>query len=270
MNGKLSWSTSANISFNKNEILKLIENDTEGNDIRYSTVPLEGGAGIESQILREGEAVGAFYGYIYEGVLQEGETPLTDGEGVGGEKFKDIMKDGILNADDRTIIGKPQPDFTWGWNNNLNYGKFDFNIFIQGSQGGDILNYTLMDLGLLSGRKNSTRDALNRWTPTNTDTDIPAASLSRGFVVSDRFIEDASYVRLKNISIGYSLNAAFLNKIKIHSLRFYVSGQNLLTLTNYKGVDPEVSYYEGNTSLGLDYGSYPNTKSLTIGLNVGF
>jgi TonB-dependent starch-binding outer membrane protein SusC len=270
LNGKLSWSTSANISFNKNTILKLIENNTEGNDIRYSTVPLEGGGGMESQILREGESVGAFYGYIYEGVLQEGETPLTDAEGVGGEKFQDIKKDGILNADDRTIIGNPHPDFTWGWNNNFNYGKFDFNIFIQGSQGGDILNYTLMDLGLLTGRKNSTRDALNRWTPTNTDTDIPAASLSRAFVVSDRFIEDASYVRLKNISIGYSLNAAFLNKIKIQSLRIYISGQNLLTLTKYKGVDPEVSYYEGNTSLGLDYGSYPNTKSLTIGLNVGF
>ena len=105
--------------------------------------------------------------------------------------------------------------------------------------------------------------------PENTDTDIPAASLSRGFVVSDRFIEDASYVRLKNISFGYRFSAAFLNKIKIHSLRVYISAQNLFTLTNYKGVDPEVAYYEGNTSLGLDYGSYPNTKSL-LGLNVGF
>ena len=79
--------------------------------------------------------------------------PLIDGEGVGGEKFKDVMKDGTLNADDRVIIGNPHPDFTWGWNNDFNYGKFDLNIFIQGSQGGDILNYTLMDLGLLTGRK---------------------------------------------------------------------------------------------------------------------
>jgi TonB-dependent starch-binding outer membrane protein SusC len=270
LTGKLSWTTNANISFNRNKILKLIENDTKGNDIRYSTIPLEGGSGMDSQILREGESVGAFYGYVYEGVLQEGETPLINAEGVGGEQFKDVVKDDTLNANDRVIIGNPHPDYTWGWNNNFNYGNFDLNIFIQGSHGGDILNYTRMELGLLNGRRNATIDALSRWTPGNTDTDIPAASRSRTFVVSDRFIEDASYIRLKNISLGYKLSAPLLNKIKIRSLRVYISAQNIFTITNYKGVDPEVAYYEGNTSLGLDYGSYPNTKSFTAGINVGF
>lgn len=270
LTGKFSWTTNANISVNRNKILKLVENDTEGNDIKYSTVPLEGGGGMESQILREGESVGAFYGYIYEGVLQEGETPLINGEVVGGEKFRDVFADDTLNANDRTIIGNPHPDFTWGWNNNLSYGNFDMNIFVQGSQGGDILNYTRMELGLLNGRRNATRDALDRWTATNTDTDIPAARRTRTFVVSDRFIEDASYIRLKNISIGYNISASLLQKIKIRSIRVFISGQNLVTITKYKGVDPEVAYYEGNTSLGLDYGSYPNTKSYTFGLNVGF
>jgi len=106
LTGKFSWTTNANISVNRNKILKLVENETEGNDIKYSTVPLEGGSGMESQILREGESVGAFYGYVYEGVLQEGETPLINGEGVGGEKFRDVFADDTLNANEETTDTK--------------------------------------------------------------------------------------------------------------------------------------------------------------------
>ncbi len=270
LTGKLEWNTNANISFNRNKILKLVENDTEGNDIYYGTAPVEGAGSQYTQILREGESVGVFYGYVYEGVLQEGDTPLTNADGVGGEKFKDVTPDGILDDKDRVIVGNPHPDFIWSWNNNLMLGGFDLNVFIQGSQGGDMINYTRMELGTLNGRNNATTDALDRWTPANTDTDIPMADISNSAVFSDRWVEDGSYIRLKNVSLGYNINAEFLRKRKIRSTRIYVSAQNILTLTKYKGVDPEISYNNSSTNLGLDYAGYPNTKSYTVGINIGF
>ncbi len=269
--GQLKWTTNANISFNRNKILKLVENDTKGNDIYYSTSPVEGSSGIQTQILREGEPVGSFFGYVWDGVLQNGETALVNGEtGGGAEKYKDITPDGTLDDKDRTIVGNPHPDFIWGWNNNLSYKNFDLNIFIQGQQGGDMINYTRMELGIMNGRTNALKEALDRWTPSNTDTDIPRAQLGRSFVFSDRWVEDASYIRLKNISLGYTFNESILNKIKIRTARIYVSAQNVLTLTNYKGVDAEVAYSSSNKNLGLDYASYPNTKSITVGVNLGF
>lgn len=277
-NGDFSWNLDANISFNDNEIKKLIENDTDGNDIFYGTVPLEGTAGIDSQILREGESVGSFYGFVYDGVLQAGETALpgsqSSDESPGSRKFKDLNGNGELDADDRTIIGNPHPDFTWGLNNTLTFKDIDLNIFIQGVQGGDILNYTNMELGLLNGRTNASRDALNRWTPSNTNTDIPSANATRSYVVSNRWIEEGSFIRFKNIAIGYNFNDNLLEKIHLSSARIYISGQNLITITDYKGVDPEVAYSSGgssgNRNLGLDYATYPNVKSYTLGLSIGF
>ena len=269
LTNKLKWNSTANISFNRNEIKRLVDNETEGNDIFYSSCPLEGGTSLKTQLLREGESVGTFFGYLYDGVQQADDILLDNAEGVGGEKFVDLNNDGVLNDDDRTIIGDPDPDFTWGWNNNLTYGNFDFNIFIQGSQGNQMIDYTRMELGILNGTKNSTMDALDRWTTTNTDTDIPMAKAGRSYVFSDRWVEDASYIRLKNISIGYNLDKSLINKIKLNSARIYVSAQNILTFTDYKGVDPEVSYKGSNTNVGLDYASYPNNKSITIGLKLG-
>ncbi|MCM4172781.1 SusC/RagA family TonB-linked outer membrane protein [Arenibacter sp. TNZ] len=262
------WKTFANISFNKNEIIKLVENDTEGNDIYYSSAPLAGAG--NTQILREGLSVGQFWGYVYDGVVQSADEVLVGGEDVGGEKFKDLNEDGELTDDDRSVMGNPHPDFTWGWNNDFSYKNLSLNIFIQGSEGGEMLNYSLMELGALNGRTNVTTEALNRWTPTNTDTDIPEARISRSFVTSDRWVDDASYVRLKNVSLSYNFTESLLSKINLTSARIYISGQNLLTLTEYKGVDPEVGYSSSSSNLGLDYGSYPNVKSYTLGLNIGF
>ncbi len=271
LTGELKWNSNANISFNRNEILKLVENETEGNDIYYSTAPVEGAGGIQTQILREGLPVGSFFGFVWDGVLQEGETPLDNAEtGGGAEKYKDITPDGILDDNDRTVIGNPHPDFIWGWNNNLTYHNFDLNIFVQGLQGADMIDYTRMELGIMNGRLNATKDALNRWTPSNTNTDIPRAQLGRPYVFSDRWVEDASYIRLKNISLGYNLNKSLISRIKLRSARIYISAQNILTITNYKGVDPEVAYSSSNKNLGLDYASYPNTKSVTVGVNLGF
>ncbi|MEO9893469.1 TonB-dependent receptor [Aurantibacter sp.] len=262
------WKTYANISFNKNEIIELVENDTDGNDVYYSSSPLPGGG--NTQLLREGLPVGQFWGFIYDGVVQSADEVLIGGEEIGGEKFKDLNGDGELTDDDRAIIGNPHPDFSWGWNNDFSYKNLNLNIFIQGSQGGEMMNYTLMELGTLNGRTNVTTDALNRWTPTNTDTDIPEARISRSFVTSDRWIDDASYVRLKNVSLGYNFPETLLTKIHLSSARLFISGQNLITLTDYKGIDPEVGYRSSSSNIGLDFGSYPNVKSYTLGLNIGF
>ncbi|KKN83408.1 hypothetical protein LCGC14_0299430 [marine sediment metagenome] len=266
--GDFKWKTFANISFNDNEIIKLVDNDTEGNDIYYSSSPLAGGG--NTQILREGLSVGQFWGYVYDGVVQADDIILEGGEDVGGEKFKDLNGDGALTDDDRSVIGNPHPDFTWGWNNDFSYKNLSLNIFVQGSEGGEMMNYTLMELGALNGRTNVTTEALNRWTPTNTNTDIPQARISRSYVTSDRWIDDSSYIRVKNISLGYNFPESLLSKIKLSSARLYVSGQNLITFTDYKGVDPEVSYSNSSSNLGLDYGSYPNVKSYTLGLSIGF
>jgi hypothetical protein len=131
-----------------------------------------------------------------------------------------------------------------------------------------------MELNQLSGTNNATVDALDRWTPTHTNTNVPKASTGRTRRVSTRWIYDASYVRLKNISIGYNVPKEFLSKLKISKLRVFASAQNILTFTQYEGYDPEVNYssdgnVDSNRNLGLDYGSYPNAKSYTVGLNIG-
>src|SRR5690606_1943959 len=153
--------------------------------------------------------------------------------------------------------------------------NFDLNIFFQGSYGNDILSYTLMELDLLAGINNATTNALNRWTPTNTDTDVPVARVGRTRRVSTRWIYDGTFTRLKNLAVGYNFPQPVLDKLKINRLRLYVSAQNILTFTKYEGYDPEVNYQSsgatnGNRNLGLDYGSYPNAKSYTVGLNIGF
>jgi hypothetical protein len=275
---KFSWNIDANLSANNNEILNLVENDTDGNDILYGSVPLEGSGALESQILREGESVGSFYGYVYDGVLQTGETALpgahSSDQDPGGRIFRDINGDGELTPDDRIIIGNPHPDFTYGLNNVFTYGNLDLNIFIQGSQGGDILNYTAMELGLQNGRTNAAKSSLGRWTPSNTDTNIPSANIDRVPVVSNRWVEDGSFIRLKNVSLGYNFSDELLKKIGFSSLRVYMSAQNLFTITDYSGVDPDVAYANSlgsassNRNLGLDYATYPNVRSYTLGLNI--
>jgi hypothetical protein len=261
-----------------------------GNDIQYGSAPGHLVGLGNTQILREGYPVGSFWGWIYDGVYQQGDTFIPGGgfeQTSGGEKFRDIdgirdaegkltgEPDGALNANDQTIIGDPNPDFIWGWNNDLKFKNFDLNIFFQGSQGNDLLSYTLMELNLMSAINNATTDALQRWTPENTNTDVPKASVGRTRRVSTRWIYDGSFIRLKNLSVGYTIPAAALGRLNMNKFRIYFSAQNIFTITDYEGYDPEVNYRsesatDSNRNLGLDYGSYPNAKSYTVGLNIGF
>lgn len=264
-----TWSTSFNISSNKNKVLKLADNK----DLLINSAPGHFLA-TESQILRVGQPVGSFFGFVYDGVIQQGE-PVLPGNFetiAGGEKFKDVNGDGKLDSQDKTIIGNPNPDFIFGLNNDFSYKNLDLNIFFQGSQGGQILNYTLMELA--SGNNNATTEVLDSWTPTNTDTNVPI-NAARTKRITSRFVYDGSYIRLKNISLGYSLSESIISKMGLNKVRFYISAQNLWTITDYPGTDPETSYLNdtnsrSNTNLGLDYGGYPNVRTFTLGLNVKF
>lgn len=285
ISGEFIWDMGFNVSANRNKILEL----PDGNDILYRSGPGHMVGLGDTQILREGEPVGVFYGWIYDGVYQEGDDFIEGGgfeQEAGGERFRDIdsrdengeltgVPDGQLNNDDRTVIGDPQPDFIWGFNNDFRWKGFDLNVFFQASQGNEIFNYTLMELDLMAGRNNATTAALDRWTPTNTNTDIPKASGGRARRASTRWIQDGSFIRLKNLALGYNIPKVILDRLNIRKLRVYVSAQNLLTFTDYEGYDPEVNYRSSgatnsNRNLGLDYASYPNAKSYTFGINLGF
>jgi len=282
LTGDFGWNTDFNISFNRNKVLAL----PGGTDIIYANAPGHMvGIGNSAQILRVGQPVGSFFGWIYDGVYQAGATFIPGGgfeQAAGGEKFRDMsgkkdangvplfQPDGTLNNDDRTVIGNPNPDFIWGFNNEFTYRNFDLNCFIQGSQGNDLLSYTLLELETLSGINNATTEILNRWTTTNTNTNIPKAFAGRPQRVSTRFIFDGSYLRIKNLALGYSFPNEMMKRIKLQKLRLYVSAQNVFTSTKYRGYDPEVNYRNSNLNAGVDYASYPNAKSFTAGINIIF
>lgn len=280
------WTTNLNFARNRNEVVEL----SGGTEIIGSGAPGYF-SGATTYILREGEALGLFWGLDYQGVYQGGDIPAGtalkgvsfDGNGnpIPGEPLfaevadEDGNFDGVIDDNDRQIIGDPNPDFTFGIANTFTYKNFDLNIFFQGAVGGEIFNLTAVQL--YNGDSNGLTDVLNSWTPENTNTNIPRAVI-RGRERSSRFVEDGSYLRLKNVALGYSLPTGMLEKIGIGSVRLSVSAQNILTFTNYSGLDPEVSYFgsggenrgDDNIIVGHDFGNYPNLRSITVGLNLKF
>ncbi len=271
-----SWDTNITAAYNKNEIIDLagLDNISTGNSI----------LGITGwQRLVEGGEIGAFYGYVSDGIMQLDDTPAntplfaTDNGVVtpGERKYKDLNGDGIIDADnDRTFLGNPIPEYTFGITNTFNYKGFDLNIFFQGVAGNEIANFNRLTLEDLNGRNNVLTEAFaNRWTPQN-----PSNEFTRAFAgvrtnrFSDVYIEDGSYLRLKSISFGYSISSDFLSKLAINRLRIYVSGKNLYTFTKYSGVDPEVSWGGQNNALsaGADFGGYPISKTYLMGVTLNF
>jgi TonB-linked SusC/RagA family outer membrane protein len=272
------WSTDLVFSKNKNTVVSLVN----GADYFGSGAPSYFSVS-DNYILREGEEVGLFWGYDYAGVYQGGDIPdgtalLTSSDVVGGEPlFYDQDEDGTIGESDETIIGNPNPDFTWGLTNNFTYKNFDVSIFFQGSHGGEIFNMT--NVQLYNGDANTTKEYFNNaWTESNTDTDDPRVGNGSNREMSSRFIEDGSYVRLKNLSIGYTLPSTIIEKFNLVNARVSVSAQNLLTWTDYSGLDPEVNYYgasgdndtSSNTVRGFDFGNYPTTRSVSFSINLTF
>lgn len=251
---KLSWTTTLNISANRNKVLKL-----------YNHQPIDD-LGRGSNRIEEGEPIGIFYSYESLGV-----DPST-----GDIVYKDVNVDGEITSADRTKVGNPHPDLIGSITNTLAYKGFDVSIFFQGSFGNDVFNGSRLFLESLQGGDNQLAVVNDRWQQPGDITAIPdatsdpvrAASNKR---VSSRFIEDGSYVRLKNFTLGYSFNKKWLERKKVSNFRVYVSAQNLLTFTNYTGLDPEVNYRgNDNAVIGTDFFTYPQVRSYTLGCNLTF
>lgn len=243
------WNVNANIAFNKSKVLSLYN----GEDLLRDNISMIIVSDATS-ILREGQPVGRFWGYLEEGYDDKGDII-----------YSDLTGDGNVTAADKTYIGDPNPDFIYGFNSTMNFKNFEFSFFLQGTYGNDIFNASAitntMDYGF--GLNMPVDVYENHWTPTNPNPKYPRISRSTPVRVSERFIEDGSYLRLKNISLAYNLPVSALQWSWAQNLQVYVSGQNLLTFTNYSWWDPEVNFR-------LDHNRYPSAKSFTFGLRAGF
>ncbi|AOW19073.1 SusC/RagA family protein [Polaribacter vadi] len=280
---KFNWNTSLNFSHYTNKLVKI-----QDGIVLTQQVNTNGYQPVVVTNTLIGNPIGMFYGYVSEGIFNDlsvlNSAPLQFGQPVGtavGEtylgdiKYKDINEDGVVDALDRTLLGSPHPDFTFGFTNNFNYKNFDLSIFLQGSYGNEIMNLTRR-----AGTKNTSLyenqlvEAINYWTPTNTDTDIPRpiqSDSNTNLLISNRYIEDGSYVRIQNLTFGYSLPQNVLDKLKMSRLRVYGSAQNLYTFTNYSGYDPEIGSFNQSPLLsGIDNGRYPSPRTFSFGINLEF
>lgn len=237
----------------------------------------------------EGHPLGAFYGYEVIGLYQSQEdidkSPTQPGSRLGNFKYRDVNGDGTINDNDRTYIGNPHPDFTYGLNLALSYKSFDLSAFFYGSKGNDIFNQTQYYTDFPDFFKGGIRRdvAVNAWTPENSSSTIPAlyttGSFSSDQVVNTYFLSKGSYFRCKQLQIGYRLPSNLLQKFGIEGLRIYAQSANLFTITKYQGLDPELQAVTdpnnpgsavGATNLGIDQGNYPHTPSYLFGINLNF
>jgi TonB-dependent starch-binding outer membrane protein SusC len=269
--GDFTFNASGNISFIRNEVLSL---GAEG-----TTIARGDWYGDNLTLTKVGEPVGYFNGYVVDGLFQEGESRAMQPKARPGDiRFKDVNGDGVLNADDKTNVGHFLPDFSYGVNLSANWKGFDATLFMQGVSGNEIYSIVKYDLEGMSRLFNSGTAVLDRWTPDNTDTNVPRAisgDPNQNARASDRFVEDGSYFRIKNLTLGYSLpSIASVEKVGVSRLRIYVTMQNLLTITNYKsGYDPEIGNRNVGTNditQGIDYGQFPQARSMVVGLQIGF
>jgi TonB-linked SusC/RagA family outer membrane protein len=295
LEGDFQWSANLNLGTSTNNVLDL-----------GGLKSVDGGSQFENQPitrLEVGQTLFYFYGWKFDGIftsnaeaaayLSGGQLAANGGVGAQGGDFRivDVNGDGKITSADLTKIGDPFPKFTAGLNFTANYKGFDLNLFIQGSYGNDIYNTNIYDLQGMTRLFNAGTDVMRRWKQDGDVTDVPRPTPSGPNVqVSSRFVEDGSYTRLKNLTFGYTLPSSVFGS-KVSKFRVYVSGQNLITLTKYKGLDPEVGFYQPgatgggligsgaqtgngypavNFQTGIDYGVYPMPKSFIGGIQVTF
>jgi TonB-linked SusC/RagA family outer membrane protein len=256
--GNFKWNTSFNFSRNINKVVELVD-----------TLPIFRGytatqAGRTNVVL-PGQPLGTFWGLMYLGV-----DPAT-----GDAIYQDTDGDGEISDRDATVIGNAQPAFLGGITNTLSWKGFDMSVFFQFSYGNDILNFT--NTGLLNAGEdlntNQIKGALKRWRKPGDITSVPRYEFENTYnnYHSSRFIEDGSYLRLKNLTLGYRLSPNWISRVKLNNARVYVSGTNLWTLTPYTGSDPEVSTLDGSTTAqGIDFYTLPQVRTIIVGLNLGF
>jgi hypothetical protein len=270
LEGDFNYTISANLSTIKNEVVDLVVDDI-----------------IEDYtITTTGNTIGSFYGFVAERIIQEEDfdeegnyihARQESGTSAGDIKFKDLNKDGIINDNDRTIIGKPLPDLIYGMNFTANYKGFDFIVFFQGMQNLQIYNNVMSQINIASGDvtgkdQNRLVDCMDFWTPENTSNTMTRISIldeNRNSRISSWYIYEASFVRLKTLQIGYSLPKSITSRLKIEKLRVFVSSNNLYTITQYPGYDPEIGSNDP-LNMGIDNGTYPVPRTFTAGINLKF
>lgn len=283
-----SWNSSFNIAFNKNEIIALNSGQPYMTsyiswDNKYKTTP--------AYISKVGESAGKMYGFIYDGTykyedfnktidengkevytLKEGIPYYVAGTQPGDPKYRDLTGEGEINDKDKTTIGNGQPKHIGGFTNNLVWKNFDLNIFFQWSYGNDILNANRMVFENPAAKQNTNMFAAytNRWTPENPTSNIPRARAQGSNEYSSLYVEDGSFLKLKNISLGYNFEAKTLKPLHISSARVYLSAENIATISGYSGSDPEVSTRNSPLTPGFDWSPYPRAFSMSLGLNVTF
>ncbi len=273
---KFVWNTDFNISFNNNKVLAL---GPGGAPIRRGTSQI-----TDSHIIEVGKPLGNFYGYIVEGVFNtQGEIDKSPQWATGNKarpgdyKFKDVNGDGVINSFDRTVIGNAFPEFTYGITNSFNYNNFDLSILLQGSQGNEVINGTRRFLTTTGVGTNQLSVVKDGWK----SPEQPGNGLARPWSgtgsnnnnanMNSKWMEDGSYLSIRNISFGYQLPKKLLSKLSLQSLRLYTTVQNAYMFTKYLGYNPDVSF-DGRSILnpGVDYGTYPLARTVSLGLNVGF
>ena len=251
--GEFSWTTNLNMSFNKNKLTKL-----ELQKVYLDAVTSEV---VNEAVVRNepGRSLGGFYGYVAQGVDPE----------TGLMIYEDINGDGRISSSDRTFIGDPNPDFTFGMTNTFQYKGFTLSIFLQGSYGNDIFNASRMEMEGMYDGKNQITKVLDRWQIPGQITDVPKANWN--IKNSTYFVENGSYLRIKDITLSYNFSGKWMQKLGISQLQPYVTLNNIVTFTKYSGMDPEVNQWGASGAVqGIDWGTYPHCKSYVFGLNIDF
>ncbi|MEB0263274.1 MULTISPECIES: TonB-dependent receptor [unclassified Mucilaginibacter] len=265
--GAFKYSVNGNISAYRNKVTKL----GNGEPI-FATAHL-GEVFTKTEV---GMPVGYYYGYVTNGIFQNAKQvedgPQRETASPGDIRFKDINGDDVIDAKDRTMIGNPWPDFVYGLTMNASYKGFDLSVFFQGSQGNDVMNIQRYDTESGTGYYNATKGFLEKsWSGEGSTDKYHKISQKQGLnnSVSDYFVEDGSYLRVKNVQLGYNFANTFLQKLKMKQFRVYVGAQNLFTVTGYSGLDPEIGSADPKLT-GIDQGYYPQARTFMIGINAKF
>ncbi len=276
LSGNLTWSSNFNIAFNRNKVLSLNNN----NDPVYSG----DNDGNPSHITMAGKPIAQFYGYIFNGLvtaedLANPNFPRSNGHILGGPTFKDLNADGIINpVTDYAILGNPHEKFFYGFTNNLSYNNFDLSVILSGQYGGKVVNGLRQTLDNTNAHFNIHKEWVNRWRSPESPGDGRHGAVggeigTNSHTMSNLWIEDASFLRLSNISLGYTLPSQWSKAVHPKgSARLYITGQNLLMFTRYKGANPEAQASNRSIDLapGFDIASYPMARTFSMGLNLSF
>jgi hypothetical protein len=272
--GDFNYTISMNAAYNRNKVVSL-----------GGSTPIQGASQSDVQMgyltrTEEGHPIGGFYGHVMDGIFQsQGEVDAhafqSPGTAPGDVKFRDINGDNVINGDDRTYIGSPWPDLTYGLSTNFSYKAISLSLFFQGVQGNEIY---YMDRTFYEGMNsyvNQSKRILDEhyWTPDNPSQTMPRISDSdpnSNSRISSRFVEDGSFLRLKNVTLSYFLPQKAAQRIKVQDAQLFIKANNVLTFTNFSGLDPEIGEFNNqSTNAGVAIGQYPVARTFTIGMKLG-